>query len=248
MYKSSKVIQVFHELTDESRRQCFALMASPAPVRSSSSFVLLAAISLPRVTSELEALTQLCVRQASFEGLVCALETHVQAILQCVVVYGFATFPVSRKPRMNFCCIQQNAPNQRLPQPDFCAQSNGSRSPQSTGISSFGLACLDDPHLCLCARISLGLHLTPKVLNNCGGSNCFTSKCELVCYGQFLHWCEVRPVLQLQPGLPACFCSHVAFQTRALATPFQRRKIRRLTKSSTKQRSDRSNLLTVFPR
>ena len=51
--------------------------------------LLLAAISLPRVTSELAALTLLCVLQASFEGLVCA----VHGILQCVVVHGFVTFP-----------------------------------------------------------------------------------------------------------------------------------------------------------
>ena len=51
-----------------------------------------AAISLPRVTTELAALAFPCVLQASFEGLVCALETHVQGILQCVVVHGFATF------------------------------------------------------------------------------------------------------------------------------------------------------------
>ena len=145
---------------------------------------LLAAISLPRETSELAALIPLCVLHASFGGLACALETHVQGILQCVVVHVFPLFyrfHVSRMPRMSFCCIQQNAPNQRLPQPDFGDQSDGTRSSQSTRMSSLGLDGLGDPHLCLCALASLGLHLAPEVLNNCGGSHCFTTKCELIC-------------------------------------------------------------------
>ena len=53
---------------------------------------LLATISLPRVTSELAALIPLCVRQASFGVLACALETHEQGILQCVVVHDFDNF------------------------------------------------------------------------------------------------------------------------------------------------------------
>ena len=211
---------------------------------------LLAASSLPRVTSELAALTPLCVLQTFFGGLACALETHEERILQCVVMHDFAVikrFHVSRMPRMSFCCVQQNAPNQRLPQPDFGAESDGTWSLQSTKISRLGLD----------GRAPLRLHLTPEVLNNCGGSNCFAPKCELVCStdnfctdAKCARSCSSNQDLQLAvftrslPDSSTCDIISANLESWLIL-----QKIKRLTKSSTQQRSDRSNLLfTVFPR
>ena len=118
---------------------------------------------------------------------------------------------VSRMPRMSFCCVQQNAPNQRLPQPDFGAESNGTWIPQSTRISRLGLD----------GRAPLRLHLTPEVLNNCGGSNCFARS---------VNWYAPRTISALMRSAPSLaaptktsslLCSHAAFQTRALVTSFQ---------------------------
>ena len=154
---------------------------------------------------------------------------------------------------MSFCYMQQNAPNLRLPQPDFGAQSDGTKCPESRRISSLGLDGLGDPHLCLWARASLTLHLTSEVLNNCCGSYCFTPKCELkrsacnFCIDAMRTWsCSSDQYLQLafvhtQP-------SRLEHLRQHLSKSGKLRKTRRLTKSSTKQRSDKSNLLPVFRR
>ena len=51
-------------------------------------------------------------------------EENLQNVVLLDFVF-FQRFHVSRLPRMSFCCTQQNAPNQRLPQTDLGAQSNG---------------------------------------------------------------------------------------------------------------------------
>ena len=60
----------------------------------------------------------------------------------------FQRFHLSRLPRVSFCCIHQNAPNQRLPQPDLGCQANRTRSP-ATRISGLGLDGLGDPSVCV---------------------------------------------------------------------------------------------------
>ena len=114
-----------------------------------------------------------------------ALSRHVNRgsfnVSYCSILPLFQRFHVSWKPRMSYRCTQQNAPNQHQPQLDFGAQASRTRSPMSTRKTSLGLDGLGNPHLRLCSRTSLAFHLTSKELNNCGGSNCFTSKCELVC-------------------------------------------------------------------
>ena len=197
-------------------------MASLAPVRSSSGYV----------SSHSQFFAQSNLRTCSVDTTVCtpsllrrscvrSRDTCTGDLAMCRSARFCHISSVSTS-LMNFCCIQQHAPNQRLPQPDFGAQSNGSRSPQSTRISSLDLDGLGNPHLCLCARISLGLQLAPEILDNSCGSSCFTSKCELVCSaGSFCidaarTWsCSSNQYLQF------CFCSHAAFQFRALVTPFQ---------------------------
>ena len=149
---------------------------------------------------------------------------------------------------MSFCCLQQDAPNQRLPQPDFGAQSDGTRSRQFTGILSPGLDGLGDPQLRLCARASLGLHLTSEVLDNCGGSNCFTPKCELACSAGniCIDATSTSSLLLFTRSLPdSSTCDTISANLESWLCLQKNQEAHQVV---LKAKSDRSNLLTVFPR
>ena len=123
--------------------------------------------------------------------------------MQCVVVRGFATS--QRLPRLAVAMhVQQNAPNQCLPQPEFGAQADGVKGPQPSRI-------LEYSHLCLCMRMSLRFHLASKILDYCCSSNCFTPESELTCSASNL-------CIDASRTWPRGSNS----QTQAPATPFQR--------------------------